>query len=62
MAPPETASDGSKIQVIAHKNHFYVLKTSVSPLAVRVCEHFDLQVPRPINCFRDTVHHFHNHA
>ncbi|OLQ05892.1 hypothetical protein AK812_SmicGene10848 [Symbiodinium microadriaticum] len=44
MAPPETASDGSKIQVIAHKNHFYVLKTSVSPLAVRVCEHFDLQV------------------
>ncbi|CAE7558657.1 unnamed protein product, partial [Symbiodinium necroappetens] len=44
MAPPETASGGSKIQVIAHQNHFYVCKTSLSPLAVLVCEHFDMQV------------------
>ncbi|CAE7428166.1 unnamed protein product [Symbiodinium microadriaticum] len=62
MAPPETASGGSKIQVIAHQSHYYVVKTSLSPLAVLVCEHFELQVPRPISCFRDTVYHFHNHA
>ncbi|CAE7680805.1 unnamed protein product, partial [Symbiodinium necroappetens] len=44
IVPPETIESGSKLQVIANKNNYYVLETCHSPLIKMVMEQLKLKV------------------